>query len=88
MLKLPALATWHLLCHLTLGWPLYKSESVLSRKTYLGQPGRVNHWPRAVGHCRQVLGVNNGGCQQLLRQTDVKCRRPRDKWSSSVRCSH
>lgn len=39
MLKLPALATWHLLCHLTLGWPLYKSESVLSRKTYLGQLG-------------------------------------------------
>ena len=55
MLKLPALATWHLLCHLTLGWPLYKSEPVLSRKTYLGQPGRMNHWPRAVGHCRQAL---------------------------------
>ena len=33
----------------------------------------MNHWPRAVGHCRQVLGVNNGGCRQLLRQFDVKC---------------
>lgn len=32
----------------------------------------MNHWPRAVGDCRQVLGVNNGGCQQLLLQPDVK----------------
>ena len=55
MLKLPALATWHLLCHLTLGWPLYKSEPVLSRKAYLGQPAWVNHRPRLVGNGRQAL---------------------------------
>ena len=33
----------------------------------------MNLGRRLVGHCRQVLRVNNGGCRQLLRQSDVKC---------------
>lgn len=54
-LKPSALVTWAPAVPSHLGWPLYKSESVLSRNAYLEQPRWVSHRPRLVGNGRQAL---------------------------------
>ena len=85
-LKLSALATWHLLCHLTLGLPLYKSESVLSRKAYLEQPAWVSHRPRACWQLPTGFTVKQRqlptGC---FAQPMSNAAGQRDKLSSAVR---
>ena len=85
-LKLSALATWHLLCHLTLGWPLYKSESVLSRKAYLEQPGWESYRPRACWQLPTGFTVKQRqlptGC---FAQPMSNAAGQRDKLSSAVR---
>ena len=77
-LKRSALVTWHLLCHLTSRWPLYKSESVLSRKAYLetgwlGEP--IGQGLSAIAD--RLYGKTTADADRLLRPTDVKCRRPK-----------
>lgn len=86
MLKLPALATWHLLCHLTLGWPLYKSESVLSRKAYLeqlglGEPSAKACWQLPTGFTVKQRQLPTGCFAQPMSNAAGQ----RDKLSSAVR---
>jgi hypothetical protein len=85
-LKLSALATWHLLCHLTLGWPLYKSESVLSRKAYLEQPGSGEPsakacWQLPTGFTVKQRQLPTGCFAQPMSNAAGQ----RDKLSSAVR---
>ena len=84
MLKLPALATWHLLCHLTLGWPLYKSESVLSRKAYLeqlglGEPSAKACWQLPTGFTVKQRQLPTGCFAQPMSNAagqEISCRPP------------
>ena len=58
--------------------------SVLSRRPTRIPPRWLNHWLRPVGNCQRFLGSKIGNSERLLRQTDFKCRGPRDKLSSAV----